>query len=86
MKTNKTVSLDLEVVIKLRELKENVSDLVNSFLKEYLNLDKTSKKTRKEVVEKEIIKQEALILKKKELLEQLNKDEIKRIGVPFKLK
>jgi len=81
MKIQKTITIDLEVFLLLREKNLNLSEVLNNYLKEFLNLKEEKKEVRLEKLNLEILKQEADLLNKKKQKEELEKEEIKEKGV-----
>ena len=66
------MSLDIEVVLGLKDRKENVSKLVNNYLREYLKI-KSKKYKNLEELKKSILTKQAQIIKDEAQLLHANK-------------
>ena len=91
MKIQKTITIDLEVFLELKERNVNISELVNSYLKEFLNIKEKETGKRLESLKSDILKIETNLLNKKKIVNDLEvqktteeKERIEREGVPFK--
>ena len=71
MKIQKTITIDLEVFLELREKKINLSETLNNYLIEFLKIKKEKAETKEEKIKEEVLKLETSILNKKKLLEDI---------------
>jgi len=85
MKTQKTLSIDFEVLIELQKKNLNVSKLVNDYLKEFLNIKEDNKGKRLSQLKEEILKEESKLLEKKRITKELEEKVEKEKGEIFKL-
>lgn len=83
MKIQKTITLDIEVFMKIREKNLNLSEILNSYLKEFLNIKEDNTGKRLSQLKSETTKQEASLLQKRELIKQMERELIQTEGVPF---
>lgn len=95
MKIHKTLSLDSDVVLAIKKLNINVSNIVNSFLKNYISQDDKERadgieietkleETRKEIINLKI-KEEELITQKIWLNEKKRQEEKKNNEIQEKI-
>ena len=78
MKTQKTLTLDIEVFLALLEKGENVSKLVNTYLREYLSLKPIETEHKLDIQKKELLDMETKLIQKKQLVEELKEQERKK--------
>jgi len=85
MKSTISITLDAEIILELRKRKENISGVINSFLVNYLELNKKKIPDKIEQLKEDILKNKAELALKEKTLKELNKKEINERGIPFKI-
>lgn len=83
MKINTTITLDIDTFIEAKERIPNISAVINSFLKDYLQIARNTPKDNTEAIRNEIAKYKALAISMESELEKVQKVMEKKTSVVF---
>jgi uncharacterized small protein (DUF1192 family) len=84
MKSTTTINLDTEILMSVRAKNLNLSEVINNYLKEFLNIKEDNKGKRLSQLRDEVIKTEAELAKKKQLIKTTEERTEKEKGVIVK--